>query len=339
MTTAFWQKTMGKRAWRKLDPSLWDWELAMGPVVDELKPDLIHANDFRMLGVGARAKLRARAEGRDVKLVWDSHEYLPGINPWSSHPRWHKAMIAHEAGVRAVRRRRHHRLGDDGRAARCRPRPQDRARHRAQRAHPRPGPRRPGPGRPRGRRPRPRRPADAVRRRDDPGRGVDTLIEALPQLDGVHLGFVARHSANLQRILDKAADLGVADRVHHLPYVEVDRICSYIASADLGISPALHLPNHDVDLPTKFYESTQARLPVVVSDAKTISETTRRLGVGEVFAAGQPRRLRPRGPRGARQQGPLRQGVRGRPAGAVPVGLGPNQADVLDAVYADLLGR
>ena len=26
----FWQATMGHRAWRKLDPSLWDWELAYG---------------------------------------------------------------------------------------------------------------------------------------------------------------------------------------------------------------------------------------------------------------------------------------------------------------------
>ena len=59
----FWRVTMGDRAWRKLDPSLWDWELAFGTVIDELKPDLIHANDFRMLGVGARAKIRAKGRG------------------------------------------------------------------------------------------------------------------------------------------------------------------------------------------------------------------------------------------------------------------------------------
>ena len=73
--------------------------------------------------------------------------------------------------------------------------------------------------------------------------------------------------------------------MHHLPYVEVDRICSYISSATIGVFAGLHLPNHEVDLPTKFYEYAQARLPMVVSDLKTNAETTRRLGIGEVFVA------------------------------------------------------
>jgi glycogen synthase len=338
LTTSFWQKTMGKRAWRQLDPSLWDWELAMGPVVDQLKPDLIHANDFRMLGVGARAKVRARAEGRRTVLVWDAHEYLPGMNPWNSHPRWHKAMIAHEAeyapyadAVTTVSEmmvdllvREHHLTVPTAivrNAPVAGPDPSD-----------------PGPT-----------VRDVAGLDPDvplilyvgvmtPARGVDTLVEALPQLDGVHLGFVARPSANLERILAKARNLGVRDRVHHLPYVEVDRICSYIATADLGISPALHLPNHDVDLPTKFYEYTQARLPVVVSDAKTISETTRTLGVGEVFAAGNPDDFA----RAVRDVLADKDRYAKAYVEAQPVlaqWLWDNQADVLDSVYTDLLTR
>jgi hypothetical protein len=61
-TISFWLKAMGDRSWRRLDPSLWEWELAYGPIIDRLKPDIIHANDFRMLGVGARAAMRARAK-------------------------------------------------------------------------------------------------------------------------------------------------------------------------------------------------------------------------------------------------------------------------------------
>ena len=284
-TTSFWQKTMGHRAWRRLDPSLWDWELAMGPVVDQLKPDLIHANDFRMLGVGARAKLRARGEGRRTALVWDSHDYLPGINPWNSHPRWHKAMIAHEReyapyadAVTTVSETMcelltaGHGLTTTPVIVRNAPTvgldPDD-----------------PGPG---------------VRELCGldadvplllyvgvmtPARGIDTMVQALPRQPGVHVGFVARESAHLDRILDVAKELGVADRVHHLPYVEVDRICSYIASADVGVFPGLHLPNHEVDLPTKIYEYAHARLPMVVSDLKTTGETVNRLGIGEVFVA------------------------------------------------------
>jgi glycosyltransferase involved in cell wall biosynthesis len=284
-TTSFWQKTMGKRAWRRLDPSLWDWELAMGPVIDALKPDLIHANDFRMLGVGARAKMRARGEGRRTVLVWDAHDYLPGINPWNSHPRWHKAMVAHEReyapyadAVTTVSETMcelltaDHALSTPPVIVRNAPTvgvdPAD-----------------PGPG-----------VRELCGLDDDvplllyvgvmtPARGIDTMVQALPRLPGVHVGFVARESANLDRILQVAEDLGVADRVHHLPYVEVDRICSYISSATIGVFPGLHLPNHEVDLPTKFYEYAQARLPMVVSDLKTTAEATRRLGVGEVFVA------------------------------------------------------
>ena len=47
-------------------------------------------------GVGARAKIRASAEGRPVKLVWDAHEYAPGLVP-RANPRWLPAVTAHEA--------------------------------------------------------------------------------------------------------------------------------------------------------------------------------------------------------------------------------------------------
>ncbi len=94
--TAFWLTVMGDRSWRRLEPGLWDYELAYGPVIDELAPDLIHAHDFRMLGVGARAAIRARGLGRDVKLVWDAHEFLAGVRPWQDNARWLPANCAHE---------------------------------------------------------------------------------------------------------------------------------------------------------------------------------------------------------------------------------------------------
>ena len=94
--TRFWLTVSGDRAWRRLEPRLWDFELAFGPVIDALSPDLIHANDFYMLGVGARATMRARAADRDVKLVWDAHELVSGLKSRADNLRWLPAHIAHE---------------------------------------------------------------------------------------------------------------------------------------------------------------------------------------------------------------------------------------------------
>ena len=338
-TTAFWERTLGTRAWRKLDPNLFDWELAFGPVVDQLKPDLIHANDFRMLGVGARAKLRAFTEGRDVKLVWDAHEFLPGINPWSTHPRWHKAQVAHEAEYARYADAlvtvsetmvelltANHRLRFAPSIVRNAP---------TVGLEPLPE------GQP------------GVRElcgigedvplllyvgTQNPSRGVDTMVEGLRQLPDAHIGFVARDTPELQRILDVAKELGVRDRVHELPYVPVDLICGYIASADVGVFPALHLPNHEVDLPTKFYEYAQARLPMVVSDLRTTAETTRRLGVGEVFVADDVADY----VRAVREVLADRDRYLKAYDEAQPLlreWMWDRQADVLDSVYAGLVGR
>jgi glycosyltransferase involved in cell wall biosynthesis len=74
--------------------------------------------------------------------------------------------------------------------------------------------------------------------------------------------------------------------VHVLPYVPVDSICRYLSSADVGVHPTLHHMNHEISLPTKFFEYSQARLPLVVSDVQTLAEQTRATGQGEVFLAG-----------------------------------------------------
>ena len=93
----FWLTTMGDRAWRRLDPSLWDFELAYGPVIDELEPDI----DPRQRLPDARRRRprdapRPRGRAAPVKLVWDAHEFLPGITPWRDNPRWLPAHVAHE---------------------------------------------------------------------------------------------------------------------------------------------------------------------------------------------------------------------------------------------------
>ena len=287
-TTAFWLAVMGDRAWRRLDPHLWDYEIAYGKVIDGLAPDLIHANDFRMLGVGARAKVRARDVGRTIKLVWDAHEFLPGIQPWVAQRRWHPAQCAHEReyaryadAVVTVSETlanllvNEHRMTEQPTVVLNTPGAQA-----GQRGAQTPGLR------------------DLCRLGTDsplmvfsgvakPPRGLDIMIESLARLPGVHIALVVPRpdSPYVRGLLARSTQLGVYDRVHVLPYVDHDKVVRFLSSADIGVIPIHHWPNHEIALITKFFEYSHARLPIVVSDVKTMADMTRGTGQGEVFRA------------------------------------------------------
>ena len=285
----FWRTVRRTRSWRNLDPGLWDFEIGLARHVDRLDPDIIHANDHRMLGVGARAKMRAASRGRDVKLVWDAHEYVPGLAPLAGAPKWLAAQIAYE--------REHAHLADA--VVTVSPGLADllRSTHRL-----------------------PETPAvvlncpelsastgPAPDLRADCGIGPDDelivycggisearnnllMVEALPDLAGVHAAFVSvppsgRRTA-ADQLLTRARELGVVDRVHVLPYVPHDQVVAYLAGADAAVSPLLHLPNHEIALSNKFFEYAHARLPLVTSDVRTMADMVRANRMGEVYRAG-----------------------------------------------------
>ncbi|MEU4663519.1 glycosyltransferase family 4 protein [Micromonospora chalcea] len=282
----FWRARLRDGAWRRLEPGLWDYERVAGPVVDDLRPDLIHAHDFRMLGVAARAVDRARAAGRDVKLVWDAHEWLPGARPRRDNARW---LPAHLGYVREY-------VGHADAVVTV----SDTLADLLVRDHA-----------------LPERPtvilnapiaattetsAPDLRKRcglppDTPllvysgamavQRGVDTVVEALPLLPGVHLALVVADpaAAYVRQVVARAARHGVGDRVHVLPYVPHRQLVAFLATADIGLIPLHHWPNHEIALITKFFEYAHARLPIVVSDVRTMAETVRATGQGEVFRA------------------------------------------------------
>ncbi|WP_405425494.1 glycosyltransferase family 4 protein [Micromonospora sp. NBC_00617] len=288
--TKFWQLAKGDGAWRRLEPGLWDYELAYGPVLDELRPDLIHANDFRMLGVAARAKIRAAAAGREIKVVWDAHEFLPGLKPWQDNARWLPAHRAHEreyapyadavmtvSDALADLLRQEHGLAVQPDVVLNAPS----AGHGDV---------------------EPETPAPDLRALCGVGaevpllvysgaaarqRGLDIMVEALPQLPGVHVALVVNKPAGpyVSQVLARAAKLGVGDRVHALPYVKHWQVVPFLASADAGVIPIHHWPNHEIALITKFFEYSHARLPLIVSDVKTMAGTVRSTGQGEVFRA------------------------------------------------------
>ncbi|MCX4762135.1 glycosyltransferase family 4 protein [Streptomyces sp. NBC_01275] len=289
-TTAFWHKTMGARSWRRLDPHLWDMELAYGKVIDELDPDLIHANDFRMLGVGARATLRARSRGRKTKLVWDAHEFLPGIKPWNSHPRWHLAQCAHEleysrhadavttvSETLAEMLQERHNLKERPGVVLNAP---DAEISPEEAAEPVPDLRELcGIGHD--------VPLTVYSGAAAPQRGLDIMVESLPQLSDVHTAFVVLNTESeyMRTLRERAEELGVSERLHILPYVPHYQVVRFLAAADVGVIPIHHWPNHEIALITKFFEYSHARLPLIVSDVKTMGEMVQRTGQGEVFRA------------------------------------------------------
>nr|QIY67347.1 glycosyltransferase family 4 protein [Streptomyces sp. RPA4-2] len=339
-TTAFWRKTMGTRAWRRLDPHLWDFELAYGKVIDELKPDLVHANDFRMLGVGARATLRARAKGQKVKLVWDAHEFLPGIKPWSPHPRWHVAQCAHELEysrhadavttvsdtLAGMLQERH--------GLKARPtvvlNAPDAEVSPEQAAEPVPDLRELcGIGHD--------VPLTVYSGAAAHQRGLDTMVESLPQLPDVHTAFVVLNtdSEYMRALRARAEELGVDDRLHIVPYVPHYQVVRFLAAADLGVIPIHHWPNHEIALITKFFEYSHARLPLVVSDVKTMGSMVEQTGQGEVFRAEDVEDY-VRAVKSVLGDAERYRSVYDKP-GLLDQWTWEAQADVLDEVYSGLL--
>ncbi|MFY1669931.1 glycosyltransferase family 4 protein [Plantactinospora sp. WMMB334] len=354
--TWFWSTVQGGRAWRRLEPGLWDYELAFGPVVDELAPDLIHAHDFRMIGVGARAKVRAAVAGREVKLVWDAHEFLPGVQPWQDNARWLPAHRAHErefvpyadaaitvSPTLAEMLRREHGLAELPAVLLNAP------------DVPAPGAAAPdGEAAPAGDGTGDAEPAPELRARCGLGpevpllvysgvaaakRGLGTMIEALPQLAGVHVALVVNKPDGpyVQQLRSRAAALGVAERLHVLPYVPHRQVVPFLAGADAGVIPIQHWPNHEIALITKFFEYSHARLPLVVSDVRTMAETVRSTGQGEVFRAEEVddyvRAVR------AVLADPARYRAAYDRPGLLAAWTWQAQAEVLDAVYRRLLAE
>ncbi|THV43393.1 glycosyltransferase [Glycomyces buryatensis] len=285
----FWKTVLGDRSWRRLDPALWDLELSFGPVLDRLEADLIHANDFQMIGVGARSVIRRRARGARVKLVWDVHEYLPGIKSWIDHPAWKDAQMAHEreyapwadavvtvSDTLADLLMERHGLAErpevvmnvpdlDSRPEADDPVPDIRELC--------------GIG--------PSAPLMVYSGAPMARRGLMTMVEALPDLEGVHAAFVVAKPewADIRSLVARSEELGVADRVHLLPYVPHWQIVPFLAGADIGVIPIHHYLNHEIALITKFFEYSHARLPILVSDVKTMAAKVNETGQGEVFRA------------------------------------------------------
>jgi glycosyltransferase involved in cell wall biosynthesis len=115
-----------------------------------------------------------------------------------------------------------------------------------------------------------------------PGRGGESAIEALTAAPGAHLVFLGDPEPGFGGELAALADrAGVADRVHFLPSVPLDRLLEHTREADVGL--ILYdgtSENLALTLPNKLFELLAAGVPALVAAGSETGRVVREHGVG-----------------------------------------------------------
>lgn len=276
-------------SWRRLLPQIDDYEIAFGPVLDNLEWDVLHAHDVHLVGVASRAVARRRARGLPAAWVYDAHEYVAGLSIYGSRTVRQRAAYLdleseyiHDADVvvtvtqpLAEQLRTDHAL--DATPAVVMNSPVLGAADLAI-----PQTLREQLGLP------PEVPLVVYSGGVTPVRGVQTAVEALVHLPDVHLGVVAVPSirmASAERLATLANELGVGQRLHLVDPVAPDEVSAYLRGADVGLLPIHHYGSHEVALANKLFEYLHAGIPLLVSDCRAQSEFVREHGVGRVHVA------------------------------------------------------
>ena len=281
-----WVRPFRRVDWREELPVLLDFELAFAPALEKARPALVHAHDISTLAIAERAAVIARAAGRDVKLVYDAHEYIAGVPAISERQRQAYVSLEEQHIVTAdavltvapdIAAQLHRRYQlpclptlvlNAPEAAAFDPGSELSIRETA--------------GVP------PGVPLVVYSGTVKPQRGVETLIRALPELENVHCVIVARSRSHpeVRRMLSLASELGCEQRLHVVNYVDPADVPTFLRTADVGVHPLLPSGNADRALPNKLFEYLHACIPVAVSDLPALGGFVRRTGVGEVFAPG-----------------------------------------------------
>jgi glycosyltransferase involved in cell wall biosynthesis len=278
--------------WRELLPELHDFEMAFGPVLDRLDPDLIHAHDMHLLGVAARASARLSVRGREVPWVYDAHEYVRGLDRHMDGPKYRgyvdleteyaplaNAVITVTEPL-AELLEHDHRLETTPTVVKNAP-----PTSAADSSH------------------------DVIGVRERLGlpdsvplavysgrvhhsRDVETLVRALGAVPEVHLALIAgANTPYIDHLRGVAVEHGCADRLHVLPYVDADKVVAHLASASFGVNLLIPCRNHAVALPNKFFEYLHAGLPMLNADVGISADEVRTNDLGEVFTPEDPRSL------------------------------------------------
>lgn len=309
-------------SWRRDLPEIDDYALAFDPVIDSLEWDVIHAHDVHMVGIASRAVARRRAAGKPAAWVYDAHEFVAGLSVYP--PRTARKVAAYvDLESEYIR-------DADAVVTVTEPLAVELKKRYSLKQLPAVVMNAPvlGEGT--------RRAEVGLREVCELGagvpllvysggvtvaRGIDTAVEALSQLDGVHLAVVCvphTRVAPALALAQKAEELGVADRLHLVDPVRPDEVSSFVASADIGIIPILHFGSHEVALANKLFEYLYANVPVLVSDCKAQKEFVEREKVGAVHIAGDAASFAAGVRQVLAEAGPLRERIANNPDLLVP---------------------
>jgi glycosyltransferase involved in cell wall biosynthesis len=115
-----------------------------------------------------------------------------------------------------------------------------------------------------------------------PSRGCEVLVDAIAQLEGVHLAFLGDPEPGYgQELSGEIRARGIADRVSFLPNVSLGELLANTAEADVGVTLLQDsCDNHRLALPNKLFEYIAAGLPVVASALPETEKLVEAYGVG-----------------------------------------------------------
>jgi glycosyltransferase involved in cell wall biosynthesis len=126
-----------------------------------------------------------------------------------------------------------------------------------------------------------------------PGRGLEQMIDALAFAPNVHLHAIGPGAEGYRAgLLTRARSLGVERRIELCAPVAPAQVPAALAGAAAGlclIQPICR--SYELCLPNKLFEYAAAGVPVLASEVSVIAETVRAHGLGAVAPASEPRAI------------------------------------------------
>jgi glycosyltransferase involved in cell wall biosynthesis len=125
-----------------------------------------------------------------------------------------------------------------------------------------------------------------------PGRGIDILVGAIPDLPPQTAVVLLGNGPLAADLAEAAKAPAYRDRLYVVPAVPMTEVAAWLADADVGVIPFQAVDRNNVlGTPNKLFEYMAAGVPVVVSDFPEMRRIVAEIGAGLAVDTTDPRRL------------------------------------------------